>query len=210
MMKWCLSLQNDDLHVKVVHIRPRTLTLEIPQATVEGSRNIDVISRWRNDWQSATVIGQFQLSGRPLNPTPRFRPSPASVVTAESFSNGSGPLQYVLQEMGFHWQRTMWLVKPKQCRISSTLVHWPSSTADYCVNWLTTWLLAYNNNEVAAAKLRVTTLEHVKSVRAQPSRVLSAAITEQQMKNVRSWDARIPWQEILDGTLTISVFLISV
>ena len=44
------------------------------------------------------------------------------------------------------------------------------------VNWLTTWLLAYDNNEVAAAKLRVTTLEHLKSVRAQPSRVLSAAM----------------------------------
>jgi len=25
------------------------------------------------------------------------------------------------------------VVKPKQCHISSTLVHWPSSTADYCV-----------------------------------------------------------------------------
>jgi len=66
-------------------------------------------------------------------------------------------------------------------------------TDEAAVNWLTTWLLAYvNNNEVAAAKLRVTTLEHVKSVRAQPSRVLSAAITEQQMKNARRLDASIP------------------
>ena len=46
---------------------------------------IDVTSRWRDDWQSATVVGQFQLNGRPHNPTLRFRPSPASVVTAESF-----------------------------------------------------------------------------------------------------------------------------
>jgi len=100
-------MMNDDLHVKVGHTRPRTLTLEIPQATVEGSRNSDVISRWRNDWQSATVVNSSLVE----DPTIwlRFRPSPASVVTAESFSNGSGPLQCVPQEMGFHWQRTMCL-----------------------------------------------------------------------------------------------------
>ena len=52
--------------------------------------------------------GQFQVNGRRHNPTLWFRPSPASVVTAESFSNGSGPLQCVPQEMRFHWQRTLW------------------------------------------------------------------------------------------------------
>jgi len=53
--------------------------------------------------------GQFQLSGRPHNPTSQFRPSPASVITAKSFWNGSGLPQCVPPEMGFHWERTMWL-----------------------------------------------------------------------------------------------------
>jgi len=208
MMKWCLSLQNDDLHVKVVHIRPRTLTLEIPQATVEGSRNIDVISRWRNDWQSATVVNSSFVEDLTIR-LPGFDLHRRQRSLLNRFRTGQGHCNACRKKWGFTDNELC------DCGKTQTVLHIVNSCPltkfddrllrEAAVNWLTRWLLAYvNNNEVAAAKLRLTTLEHVKSVRAQPSRVLSAAITEEQM------DARIQWQEILDGTLTISVFLISV
>jgi len=62
---------------------PSTST-EIPQATVEESRN----NRHHKPVAGQLAVGfggQFQLSGRPRNLTPQFLPSPASEVTAESF-----------------------------------------------------------------------------------------------------------------------------
>jgi len=184
MMKWCLSLQNDDLHVKVGHIRPRTLTLEIPQATVEGSRNIDVISRWRDDWLSATVVNTSLVE----DPTIRllgFDLHRRQWSLLNRLRTGQGHCNACRKKWGFTDNELCDCGETKQCHISSTLVHWPSSTAATASTW-NRWggrqladnmLLAYdNNNEVAAAKFRVTTLEHVKSVRAQPSRVLSAAM----------------------------------
>ena len=49
-------------------------------------------------------------------------------------------------------------------------------TDEAAVNWLTTFFPAYdNNNEVAAAKLRVTTLEHVKGA-TSPQPVAGQAV----------------------------------
>ena len=101
------------LHVKVGHIRPRTLTLEIPQATVDGSRNIDVIS------------GGFQLSGRPHNPTPRFRPSPRRQWSLlNRFRTGQGHCNACRKKCGFTDNELCDCGETQtMCHISSTLVH---------------------------------------------------------------------------------------
>jgi len=72
---------------------PPPLHLESWKPLWRDLQTIDVTSRWREDWQSATV-GQFHFSGsgRPHNPTSRFLSSPTLVVTAESFLDRPGPL----------------------------------------------------------------------------------------------------------------------
>ena len=219
MMKWCLSLQND---TRQNGSHPSTDV----DAWNPASHCVGIQKHWRHKPVAERLAvgygGQFQLNGRPHNPTPWFRPPPASVVTAESFSNGSGPLQLqcVPQEMGFHWQRTMWLrwnpnsvayrqlLSTDQVRRRTTAPTWSRRGGRQL---LTTWLLAYdNNNEVEqqswewlhSSTWSLFEFNHRGSCR-QPC-------TEQQMKNARRLDVRIPWKEIFDGTLTISVFFISV
>jgi len=84
------------------------------------------------------------------NPTPRFRPSPASVVNAESFYNGSGPLQWVPQ-WGFTDNElcdcgetqtmshiVMQLLSTDQVRRWILRLHEADEAAVNGVNWLTT------------------------------------------------------------------------
>ena len=71
---------------------PPPLRLESRKPLWRDLQSIDVTSRWREDWQSATVVNSTLVIGRPQNPTSRFWSSHTSVVTAESFSDRPGPL----------------------------------------------------------------------------------------------------------------------
>jgi len=127
-------------------------SLEILQVTVEGFRNNrchkPVVGRL-----PVSYGGQFQLSGRPHNPTPRFRPS--------HFTGVSGHCWIVLervratavsQEMGFHWQRTMclWWNPNNVIQIANPLNSCPLTkfdgrllhlheTDEAAINWVTTY-----------------------------------------------------------------------
>ena len=95
----------------------RSLSCRIYHTYITTHQRINITTWFTTNWCHKSVEGrlaigyggQFHFSGRPHNPTSRFWSSPMSVVAAESFSDRPGPLKCVPQEMGFHWQRTMWL-----------------------------------------------------------------------------------------------------
>ena len=70
---------------------PPPLCLESCKPLWRDLGTIDVTSRSREDWQSATVVNST-LVVDPHNPTSQFWSSLTSVVTAESFSDRPGPL----------------------------------------------------------------------------------------------------------------------
>jgi len=67
-----------------------------------------IFHMYHHPLQSATVVNS-SLVEDPTIRLPGFDLHRRQWSLLNSFSNGSGPLQCVPQEMGFHWQRTMWL-----------------------------------------------------------------------------------------------------
>jgi len=59
---------------------------------------VDINITWRHNWKSAQVV-HFSPSVRAHNPATGFRPPSATVVSAESFSHGTGTLRCLQKEM---------------------------------------------------------------------------------------------------------------
>ena len=110
---------------------PPPLRLESHKPLWRDLQTIDVTHRWREDWQSATVVNSTLV----VDPTIRlpvliftdvsghcwtaFGQARATVMRARR--NGVSPTtNYVTVE------------KSRQCHTSSTLVHWPNLPAVYC------------------------------------------------------------------------------
>jgi len=87
------------LYDDVIH--PPLLRLKSCKPLWRDPETIDVTSRWRDDRQSATVVNS-SLVEDPTIRLPGFDLHRRQMVTAESFQNGSGPLECVPQEMGFY------------------------------------------------------------------------------------------------------------
>jgi len=138
-------LQNDDLHVTVGHIRPLTLTLDIPQATV-------IQEHWCHKPVNSSLVEDptirlpgFDLHRRQWSLLNRFR-------TGQGHCNAC------------HKKRSFTDNELCDCGETQTMSHIVNSCPltkfdggllrlyeadEAAVNWLTTWLLAYdNNNEV--------------------------------------------------------------
>ena len=91
---------------------------------------IDVTSRWRDDWQSVTEVNSSLMEDCTIW-LPGF--------DLHLFTSISGHCWIVLERVratvihgASPTTNYVTVVKPKQCRISSTLVHWPS--CDYCAH----------------------------------------------------------------------------
>ena len=67
---------------------------------------VDIKNRWRHNWKSAQVVNSHLV----CDPTIRFRPPSATVVSAELFSHGTGTLRCLQKEMATysHWSVSLW------------------------------------------------------------------------------------------------------
>jgi len=64
---------------------------------------------WRHNWKSAQVVNSYLVCD-PTNPTTGFRPSSATMVSAEPFSHGTGTLRCLQKEMATYrqWSVSLW------------------------------------------------------------------------------------------------------
>jgi len=98
---------------------------------VEGSRN----NRCHKPvaWRLAVGYGgQSSLVEDPTIRLPSFDLQRRQWSLLNSFRTGQGHCNACHKKWVSLTMNYVTVVKPKQCHISSTLVHWPSLTADYC------------------------------------------------------------------------------
>ena len=144
-----------DLHAGSLLLCGRILLCSVATSRKPLWRNLQTIavtSRWREDWQSATVVNS-NLVVDPTIRLPGFDLHRRQWSLLNRFWSGQGHCNACHKKWGFT-DNELWLEKSRHCHTSSTLVHWPNLTAVYCaynkaaVNWLTTWLLAHDNNKL--------------------------------------------------------------